>query len=108
MEPEYKSFFTIQCWGCNKSVTRGYRDHEETIQQTELLKKEGWRRVLFGPGADPWFCSEDCAVNSYNACHAKEWWGNYFVNQRRNKRLLLSFLFALPFVIISIVIMSVR
>jgi|HubBroStandDraft_5_1064220.scaffolds.fasta_scaffold99183_2 hypothetical protein len=108
MDNTYTAHFTISCWGCNKSVTRGYHDYEDSNYQTELLKKDGWRRHVFGPGADPWFCSEDCELHSRNAVYAKEWWGNHFVNERKNKRLLLFALFALPFVIIGIVLMSVR
>lgn len=108
MDTEYKAWFTIQCWGCGKCVTRGYHDHEESQAQTELLKKDGWMRRRFGPGADPWFCSEDCAFNSYNARTAWEWWGNHFINERRNRRLFWAVLFVLPFAIGVIALMSMR
>lgn len=68
------AYFTIQCWGCNKCITRPYTNHEDLEKQTELLKVAGWRRREFGPNASPWFCSEDCAYNSYNAKRAEEWW----------------------------------
>ena len=103
-----KAFFTMQCWGCGKCVTRGYHDHEEAQMQTELLKKDGWRRHKFGPGADPWFCGEECALYSHNARTAKEWWSNHFVNSRRNKRLFLAGLTALVVIMVVIEFMNLR
>ena len=71
---EPTAYFTIQCWGCNKAVTRPYSGHDDVQHKIELLKMGGWRRREFGPNASPWFCSDDCATNSYNARQAEEWW----------------------------------
>lgn len=71
---EPTAYFTIQCWGCNKAVTRPYSGHDDIQHKVEMLKVAGWRRREFGPNASPWFCSEDCATNSYNAKQAEEWW----------------------------------
>jgi hypothetical protein len=108
MDTDYTAFFTLQCWGCGKCATRGYHDHKEMEAQTELLKKDGWTRYTFGPGASPWFCGKDCGLHSYNAVRAKEWWGNHFVNARRNKRLLLAGLTALVVIIVVIEFMNLR
>lgn len=77
-EREPTAWFTIQCWGCNKAVSRPYSSYEDSQQKTEALKTEGWRRRTFGgnPNASPWFCSEDCAMNSYNAKQAEQWWAD--------------------------------
>jgi hypothetical protein len=74
---EPTAWFTLQCWGCNKAVTRPYSDHDDVQHKIELLKLGGWRRREFGPNASPWFCSEDCAINSYNAKQAEEWWAKH-------------------------------
>jgi hypothetical protein len=103
-EPTAK--FTVQCWGCDKSVTLPYESFEDHQHKIEVLKVQGWRRVLFGPGAEPWFCSEDCALYSYNARKAKEWWGNHFVNQYRNRRLKWMIIFSAIFVIGGWLLMS--
>lgn len=70
--------FTIQCWGCNKSVSRPYDSFEDEQQKIQELKNQGWQRRTFGNNinASPWFCSEDCAHNSYNAKQAEQWWAD--------------------------------
>jgi len=73
--------FTIECWGCRRSVSRPYTDYDDSQQKLEELKAEGWCRRAFGPkGAPqnwdegPWFCSKECAYSSYNAVQAEEYW----------------------------------
>jgi hypothetical protein len=69
-----QSTFTVQCWGCYRSETHPYSGYEDSEAKIEEMKSRGWRRHKFGPGADPWFCCENCALNSYNSLQAKEWW----------------------------------
>jgi len=41
------------------------------------METRGWRRRAFGPPSwdkGPWFCSYDCAHESYNAKMAEEYW----------------------------------
>ena len=85
---EPTAWFTIQCWGCNKAVTRPYSSHEDIQHKIELLKMGGWRRREFGPNASPWFCSEDCAMNSYNAKRAEEWWAKEKFHQEEENRII--------------------
>src|SRR5579863_3234581 len=70
------AWFMMQCWGCNKMEPHPYTDHEDMERTTKECESRGWRRRTFGncPAASPWFCSEDCATNSYNAIRAEEWW----------------------------------
>ena len=107
-DQEIKSIFIMDCWGCSKMEAHPYTDNEDKERLTKALEQQGWRRRLFGPGAEPWFCSEECALHSHNALQAQEIWGNRFVSARKNRRLLLAFLFALPFIICGIVLMSAR
>lgn len=94
--------FTVQCWGCYRSETHPYSGMEDQDQKTEEMKTRGWRRHKFGPGADPWFCSEECALHSFNAVRAKEWWDRKAYEEEqehalvpdRMKGLLAIFLFA--------------
>jgi hypothetical protein len=68
---------TVQCWGCNKSETHPIVHGDEYDKQMADLAARGWRRRAFwSPNWDkgPWFCSEDCAYNSYNAKRAEEYW----------------------------------
>ena len=84
------AWFTIQCWGCNKSEIRPYSDYEDSQEKIEELKAEGWRRRIFGgnPNASPWFCSEDCAMNSYNAKQCEEWWAKHQFEEEEANRII--------------------
>jgi hypothetical protein len=72
----------ITCWGCHKSETHPMLHGDEEKKQRQEWASRGWRRKAFWPsdhptiGWDkgPWFCSEDCANNSYNARQAEEEW----------------------------------
>jgi hypothetical protein len=88
MEPTAK--FSIQCWGCNQSVEMPYSSFEDMQNKTEVLKAQGWRRRMFGGNvnASPWFCSEDCATNSYNAKRAEEWWAKEKFRQEEENRII--------------------
>lgn len=76
------STVTVQCWGCNKSETHPMLHGEEMEMQRQEMAEQGWRRKAFWPsnhpvmGWDkgPWFCSDECADNSYNAKQAEEYW----------------------------------
>jgi len=68
--------FTLQCWGCDKTVTRPYLDLQDMAKRSEELKAQGWRVRTFGPGASPWFCSDECEKYSYNAQEAERLWKN--------------------------------
>lgn len=67
--------FIIQCWGCSKLESRTYICYQDSDAQIEELKSQGWmRRAFWEPNWDkgPWFCSNDCAYNSFNAKRAEE------------------------------------
>lgn len=76
------STVTVTCWGCHKSETHPMCRGEEEKEQRQEWAERGWRRKTFWPsdhptmGWDkgPWFCSDDCANNSYNAKQAEEYW----------------------------------
>ena len=87
---EVKAKFSIQCWGCNQSVEMPYSSFEDYQNKVEVLKAQGWRRRMFGNNinATPWFCSEDCAMNSYNAKQAEEWWAKENFRQENDKRII--------------------
>lgn len=70
------STFYMMCWGCNRTLPRPYFGEEDYARQIQELMTMGWQRRVFGPGADPWFCSDDCAHNSANAKRAEAWWAN--------------------------------
>ena len=80
--------FTVQCWGCYRSETHPYTCMEDHDQKTEEMKTRGWRRHKFGPGADPWFCSEECALYSFNAVRAKEWWDRKAYEEEQEHALI--------------------
>lgn len=69
---------TTTCWGCRKSETHPIVHGEEFKKQREEMASRGWRRRQFWPSPHwdkgPWFCSEDCATESYNAKQAEEYW----------------------------------
>lgn len=83
------STFTIQCWGCNCSETHPWSgpgsEHDAIIED---MKSRGWQRREFGPGADPWFCSHNCAYKSYNAQQAEQWWADKEFVEYCNKQLI--------------------
>lgn len=76
-DKEPTAHFILQCWGCNKAVSSPYSSFDDMQNRTEALKLDGWRRREFGPNASPWFCSDDCAANSYNSKRAEEWWDKH-------------------------------
>lgn len=69
---------TVQCWGCRKSETHPIVHGEEFEKQREDMAFRGWRRRQFWPephwDKGPWFCSKECATDSYNAKQAEEYW----------------------------------
>lgn len=68
---------TVQCWGCRKSETHPIVHGEEFERQREEMESRGWRRRSFGPPSwdkGPWFCSHECATESYNAKQAEAYW----------------------------------
>lgn len=87
------AWFIMQCWGCNKMESHPYTDHEDMERTTKLCEQRGWRRRTFGncAAASPWFCSEDCALHSYNAVRAEEWWANKEY-QRQDAKFRFGFL----------------
>lgn len=88
MEPTAK--FITQCWGCYQSVEMPYDSFEDMQNKTEVLKAQGWRRRTFGNNinASPWFCCEDCAMNSYNAKRAEEWWAQHEFEEYCKKAII--------------------
>jgi hypothetical protein len=73
------STITITCWGCHKSETHPMLHGEEGEKQMEELADRGWMRRSFGPSSwdkGPWFCSQECAHESYNAKQAEAYWEN--------------------------------
>lgn len=73
------STVTVTCWGCNKSETHTMKHGMEHILQQEEWASRGWLRRSFGPSTwdkGPWFCSQECAHESYNAVRAEEYWKN--------------------------------
>jgi hypothetical protein len=81
----------LQCWGCNRAATLESCNQEDYDAQLKNLVRQGWRRRIFGTNASPWFCSEDCACNSYNAKRAEEWWSHKTI-VRNNEIFKMSFL----------------
>jgi len=74
---DYFCRYITECWGCRKMESHGYNTEAEYQAQHDDMAARGWRRKSFGPPSwdkGPWFCSEDCTTNSYNAKQAKEYW----------------------------------
>jgi hypothetical protein len=102
--------FTIQCWGCSKSVSCLYDSFDDEQQKLQELKNLGWRRRAFwSPNWDkgPWFCSDECATHSHNAQQAAKYWEEhaqkefeaYCKNAETNRTLLKFGVFFLVFVL---------
>jgi hypothetical protein len=64
------STYTVSCGGCSISETHPI-NHPEDFH---LIKNNGWVRREFGPGANVWFCSNDCAYNSNYAIEVQKFW----------------------------------
>lgn len=79
------STFYMVCWGCNKTLPRLYISQEDYDRQIQELMMMGWQRRTFGPAADPWFCSKECAHNSYNAKTAETWWAKKRAKDKMNR-----------------------
>ena len=83
------STFTTHCWGCHCSETHPWNgfgpEHDAIIED---MKARGWQRRTFGPGADPWFCSFNCAYKSYNAQKAEQWWADKEFHEYCNEQLI--------------------
>lgn len=105
------SSFTVQCWGCGYSETHPWNGPgKEYDASMEDLKARGWRRRAFWPDnwdKGPWFCSEDCAYNSYNAKRAEEYW-NEKTFQEYCQKTAIPFVFLGPllFAVIAIATMA--
>ncbi len=73
-----RSTITVTCWGCNRAETHPMKLYAEYAIQLEEMASRGWVRRAFGPKSDwdkgPWFCSLECAHESYNAKRAEAWW----------------------------------
>ncbi len=79
---------TVECWGCRKSETHPILHGEEYEALMTDMAARGWRRRAFWPAnwdKGPWFCSEDCATNSYNAKQAEEWWAKKEEEERQKE-----------------------
>ncbi len=70
--------FTVRCWGCNCEEKHPWNgpgpEHDAMVEE---LKAKGWTRRKFYESTwddGPWFCSDDCAHNSYNAVQAEQYW----------------------------------
>jgi len=95
------STVTVTCWGCNKSETHPMVRGEESEAQLQEWASRGWRRRAFwSPNWDkgPWFCSEECATNSYNAKEAAKYWEEHaqkefeaYCKSAEANRMLLKF-----------------
>ena len=73
------STVTVTCWGCRKSETHPMVHGEEFEKQRLDMEERGWFRRPFGPSSwdkGPWFCSQECGYESYNAKQAEEYWIN--------------------------------
>lgn len=81
------AYFTLTCWGCNKTESCEYTDWQDSLSKTHAMEGKGWRRRTFGPNADPWFCSRECAFDSYHAKTAEKWWKERIVkmNDKKNR-----------------------
>lgn len=82
------SSFTVECWGCRKSETHSPVVGPEADAALADMMARGWRRKAFWPDnwdKGPWFCSEDCASNSYNAKQAEEYWKNKDEEERQRE-----------------------
>lgn len=67
---------TIRCWGCNKSETHPMVHGAELQKLQDDLSCRGWMRRAFYPSKwdkGPWFCSSQCAYESYNAKQAEKY-----------------------------------
>lgn len=92
---------TVQCWGCHKSETHPIVHGKEYEKQMSDLAARGWRRKAFwSPNWDkgPWFCSDDCANNSFNARRAQKYWEEHaqkefeaYCKSKEHNRMLLKF-----------------
>lgn len=70
------STFSVRCAGCNFEETHPWTGLTST-QYSEIMAEmaeRGWHRRTFGPGASPWFCSTECAHESYWSKQCEEWW----------------------------------
>jgi hypothetical protein len=63
----------LVCWGCNR-IKEFDSDPQDLETDKVWLAKEGWHQRVFGPGAEPWFCSHACAYESRNAKRAEVYW----------------------------------
>lgn len=79
---------TYTCWGCNRAETvPSLRGDEHEIQQAEMAVR-GWQRRAFWPNnwdKGPWFCSSECAHESFNAKQVEEWWANKAERERQTE-----------------------
>ena len=67
------------CFACRKQLVVRYNRMEDFTHDSTLpvAVARGWRRRWFHTGADPWFCSEDCAYNSPQALYCIEYWAKH-------------------------------
>lgn len=112
---------TVTCWGCNKSETHPMKHGEEDEEQQAEFASRGWMRRAFGPSSwdlGPWFCSSECAHESFNAKRAEEWWEQKEERERQVEfqkycrettipKLHLFFIFGVVGVVIAIILKEV-
>lgn len=83
--------FSVTCEGCRKRVAKTYSGNMELNKKMRELSSEGWLRREFGPHAEPWFCSLDCAYHSDAALEIEKHWEKGGV-----PRWVLALLFFIP------------
>jgi len=82
------STVTVTCWGCNASETHPMRSRLEYFAEVEDLFSRGWMRRAFTQSSwdrGPWFCSEECAYESFNAKRAEEYEKNKELDRERRE-----------------------
>jgi hypothetical protein len=77
-----KDLVSTKCFGCARRIEIALSDPSSCDETFRML---GWVRRQFHPSANPWFCSEECSVNSGPAKFAEDYWTNYWVMENRKK-----------------------
>lgn len=81
-----RSAIICRCFGCQGELRVEYGSGYSREYAESIIVNNNWFRRNFGPGAEPWFCSFECAYNSPAAVECELYWMTLQAKELFNKR----------------------
>jgi len=86
----YTSTDYYDCFACRRQLVVRYDRIENFTHDSTLpvAVARGWQRRWFHKGADPWFCSKECAYDSPQAEYCVEYWAKHIKEYDDSKSII--------------------